>query len=77
MKQIFTLFTLLMITYGLSAQSMMVNTFSNAVHNAGAGTATQSATFSFPADVSAYNQVLMHIDLNCPTVSALAVGLWT
>ncbi len=66
MKQIFTLITFLFITYGLSAQNMMVNTFANAVHNASVGTSAQSATFSFPADVSAYNQVLMHIDLNCP-----------
>lgn len=66
MKQIFTLITFALITYGLSAQSMMVNTFSSAVHNAGAGTAIQSATFNFPTDVSTYNQVLMHIDLNCP-----------
>ncbi len=66
MKHIFTLLTFLFLTYSLSAQSLMVNTFANAVHSAGAGTASQSATFSFPTDVSAYNQVLMYIDLNCP-----------
>ena len=47
----------------LPGQSVTVPTFQNEVHLGGAGSAT--ATFSFPEDVSPYNQVLMHVDLGC------------
>lgn len=50
----------------LHAQTLVVPTFQNAEHLAGNG--TLSATFDFPNDVSAYNQILMHIDLNCASV---------
>ncbi|MCB0595008.1 MAG: T9SS type A sorting domain-containing protein [Lewinellaceae bacterium] len=63
MRPTLTFFLSFMIAGFLSAQSLTVPTFQNEVHLGGAGSAT--GTFHFPDDVSSYNQVLMHIDLNC------------
>ena len=63
MRLVFSLLICFMIAGYLPAQSVTVATFQNEVHLGGAGSAT--GTFNFPDDVSPYNQVLMHIDLNC------------
>ena len=48
----------------LYGQSLTVNTFNEALHT-GANTITQS--FTFPNDVSIYDQVFMTVALTCPT----------
>ena len=51
-------------SFFLIGQSTIVNTFQNTDHLGGAGTVIE--TFDFPDDVAGFDQVLMHIDLNCP-----------
>ncbi len=59
--------TFLIICFGSSVFAQMtVNTFDNKEHLGGDG--TQVEVFTFPDDVSMYDQVLMHIDLNCASV---------
>lgn len=58
------LLLLLIGSANLYAQSLTVNTFDEALHT-GANTIEQ--TYSFPQDVSIYNEVYMTIALTCPT----------
>ena len=63
MKKIITL----CIAIGLSAfgysQDLTVNTFSTETHT---GAATINQDFTFPSDISMYNQITMEIALTCP-----------